>query len=445
MVAIRVADIYGRVGAFFVVAVREFHTLPLNLFSSKHSFLPFQNLKYFIHLKVLSQTKKGVNQMKYFEQYVSNTIAGSANHLYFTMGEGEIRTGRVFYKITCGGEYNYAILYSNIMDSTFGDGSISHQNLVCDSWMILGARVGICKSINQCKDVHQMTVADAGENKDADIIVSDFREMTFAGKRTKEVMPGEFFTTDPVKLSFEKDDYMCIEMTYSGKMIPYHEDSILPIYNKTENGWEFCKKMPMAGMVGCDRKVVKRIGYLGDSITQGVGTEYNKYAHWNALLTEQLGDDFAGWNLGIGYARANDTASDGAWMFKAKQNDIVVMCLGINDIGRGFPAEQIKKDLSSTLQTLKRAGIKVVLQSLPPYSGLNETQISKWKEVTAYIKNSLAKEADLFFDVAPHLYVSKDTPTESLYNPHPNAAGCKVWAEALYNEIKGFLEKETQL
>lgn len=377
--------------------------------------------------------------MKYFEQYVSNTIAGSANHLYFTMKDGETRTGRVFYKIACPGEYNYSILYSNIMDSTFSEGDVSHQNLVCDSWTICNARVGVCKAIGQDKDVTQMSMADADENKDADIIVSDFRNLTFSSKRAKEVMPGEFFATDPIKLSFEKGEYMCIEMTYAGKMIPYHENSILPIYNKTANGWEYCRKMPVAGMVGCDRKVIKRIGYLGDSITQGIGTEYNKYEHWNALLTDKIGDEFAGWNLGIGFARANDAASDGAWMFKVKQNDIVVMCLGINDIGRGFPVEQIKKDLDFVLETLKKADIKVVLQSLPPYSGLDEIQIMKWKQVTDFIKNDLAKKADLFFDVAPHLYVSENTPTESLYNEHPNAAGCKVWAEKLYEEMKDFL------
>lgn len=382
--------------------------------------------------------------MKYFEQYVSNTIAGSANHLFFTMKEGEIRTGRVFYKITVGGEYDYSILYSNIMDSTFNVGEISHQNLICDSWTIHSARVGVCKAISQDKDVMQMSMADAEEGKDADIIVSDFQDLTFSSKLCKEVMPGEFFTTDPIRLSFEKGDFMCIEMTYSGKMIPYHENSILPIYNKTANGWEYCREMPVAGMIGCNRKVVRKIGFLGDSITQGIGTEYNAYAHWNALLTDKIGEDFGCWNLGIGYARANDAASDSAWMYKVKHNDIVVMCLGINDIGRGFPVEQIEKDLTTVLHILKNAGIKVVLQSLPPYSGLSETEISKWKQVTAYIKEVLAPQADLFFDVAPHLYVSEETPTESLYNPHPNADGCKVWAEALYEEIKDFLNKESQ-
>lgn len=70
--------------------------------------------------------------MKYFEDFTSNTYAGSGNQLHFKMNENEIRTGRVFYKISVGGEYNYSILFSNIIDSTYADGSISHKNLICD-------------------------------------------------------------------------------------------------------------------------------------------------------------------------------------------------------------------------------------------------------------------------------------------------------------------------
>ena len=43
--------------------------------------------------------------MKYFDQFNSNTYAGSGNQLYFAMNENEMRTGRVFYKISAGGEY----------------------------------------------------------------------------------------------------------------------------------------------------------------------------------------------------------------------------------------------------------------------------------------------------------------------------------------------------
>jgi len=38
--------------------------------------------------------------------------------------------------------------------------------------------------------------------------VTDFKEVTFDGKSEKNVMPGEFFATDPIRLDFNKDEYL---------------------------------------------------------------------------------------------------------------------------------------------------------------------------------------------------------------------------------------------
>ncbi len=379
--------------------------------------------------------------MKYFEKYVSNTIAGTGNMHFFTLSDGEIMKCRSFYKITKGGEYNYSFLFTNIIDGTFSESEGSSSNMLCDSWTIHSLRTGKCKYIpSEKKLLPAMIMADADENPDADIIVTDFVDVTFGGKKEKEVMPGEFFATDPVKLNFQKDEYVCLEMECSGRMIPYHEASILPLFRKTKNGWEFNTKVPVAGMIGCDKEVSVKIGFLGDSITQGIGTMPNRYLHWTALITDMLGEKYGCWNMGLGYARANDTASNGAWMFKAKQNDIVVLCIGTNDIGRGFPLEQIKRDLARTMQLLKDAGIKVVLQSLPPYTDMKGMEIEKTILLNSYIRNVLAPKADLFFDIAPHLWESPETPTISKYNSHPNAEGCAVWAEELYKVLGGFVE-----
>ena len=74
---------------------------------------------------------------KYFEKYTSNTIAGSANQFFFvTDDDKQLHTGRLFYRITSGGEFNYSLLFSNIIDSTYMDGAISHKNLICDPYFI---------------------------------------------------------------------------------------------------------------------------------------------------------------------------------------------------------------------------------------------------------------------------------------------------------------------
>ncbi len=360
--------------------------------------------------------------MKYFEQFTSNTYAGSSNQLYFNMKEGEVRTGRIFYKISTGGEYNYSILFSNIIDSTYADGSLSHSNLICDEWKIHSLKIGRCRKFP--------------EDINSEINVTDFKEATFDGKKDKNVMPAEFFAADPIKLSFEKNDFLCLEITYSGKMIPYHEESLLPAYVLDNGKWKYSKYVPFATMIGCDRAVKARVAYMGDSITQGVGTEINSYLHWNARLSEKIGDNYAYWNLGIGFGRASDAASDGAWLYKARQNDIVFVCYGVNDILQGRTAEQIKNDLDTIVNNLKNAGKKVILQTVPPFD-YSEENTKKWNEVNDYIKTVLKDKVDVLFDnnsllgQAGALHMAK-------YEGHPVEEGCRVWADALYEEVKNF-------
>ncbi len=371
----------------------------------------------------------------FFETYSSNTCAGSGNQLIFTMAPGEVRTGRVLYKITHGGRYHYSILFSNIMDSTYNDGAVSHCNQICDSWKIHRARIGHCCGMDSSRDVTQMTMAD-GEG--ADITVGEFVELTFQGKPEITAQLGGFFSSDPVELEFCGGEYLCLELTFSGRAIPYHEESLLPVFVKTEAGWRYCREMPFAGMIGCDRRVAARIAYLGDSITQGIGTPLNSYAHWNVLLSQKLGPENGYWNLGIGYARAQDAASDGAWLYKAKKNDVVFVCCGANDVMQGIPPEQIQASLLQIVDELKKSGCKVILQTIPPYE-YQEQEIPVWEKVNTYIRKELAEKVDLLFDNGPVLCLDEAHPSMPKYGGHPNAQGCAVWAEALYQACKEIL------
>lgn len=360
--------------------------------------------------------------MKYFEKYTSNTCASSANQHYFTLEKGEVCTGRVFYKIFKGGEFGYSLMFSNILDSTYANGDISHKNLICNEWTIHSAKVGKCTYIPD--DI----------TKYGDISVLDFKNITFNGSTSKNVMPGEFFCSDELKLSFEKDEFLCLEMTFSGDMLPYHEESLLPIYRKTESGWEYNKKMPLPGMIGCDRPVKEQIGYWGDSITQGIGSTLNSYLHWNARLSDMVGEEYAYWNIGIGYGRANDAASGGAWMYKALKCDTLVVCFGVNDLCRWFSVEETKKDLTTIIDTLKANGKRVILQTIPPFD-YNEERKAKWIPLNDFIHGELKDKVDFLFDCVPVLG-KKDEPYMAIYGGHPNDEGGRVWANALYGEIK---------
>lgn len=361
--------------------------------------------------------------MKWFETYCSNTLGAGGNQLIFST-EGKEMTGRIYYKIFAGGTYNYSLLFSNIMDSTYKFGEESHCNKICDEWELLEAKVGICKKTSS-------EVAGTVEN---------FAPLSFGGQASKAVMPGEFFTSDPVELSAEKGDYLCFEVRYKGNMIPYHWESILPVFTRQGDAFVPDKRVPFPGMIGCDRKVAKRIGYLGDSITQGVGTPPNAYTHWNALVSEAIGDAYSYWNLGLGYGKGQDAASDGAWLYKAKQCDAVVVAYGSNDVGRGRSVEGMKQDFAAIIRKLKAAGVKVFLISVPPFDWQND-YLQRWNAINEYLTNELSKEADGFFHVAPLLVDYTQWEGKSKYGTHPNEEGCRIWADAMLPLFHAFLQK----
>jgi lysophospholipase L1-like esterase len=191
----------------------------------------------------------------------------------------------------------------------------------------------------------------------------------------------------------------------------------------------------MPSMIGCDRAVEKRIAYAGDSITQGIGVEKNSYEFWSSRVSSALGEKYAYWNLGIGFGRANDLASDGAWLHKVKQNDIAIVCYGVNDIGQGMSDEQIKSDLSTIVEKLNEAGCEVILQTIPPFD-YNEEITMRWLGLNEYIKTELSKKVLFVFDDVPYLSLSESEPQRAKYGGHPNEQGSAVWASALIKEMR---------
>ena len=362
--------------------------------------------------------------MDFFKKFVSNSLAGTSNQSYFLNDDPEkINTGRMFYKVFAGGKYSYSFLFSNIIDGSMGNASYSHNNLVCDEWSITALKLYVLESCNGQFDNCEKAYT-----------------LHFNSCDAKTVMPGEFFATDPVLLDCNKGDYICLEISFKGKMIPCHPERLIPTYLLCDGRWEPSANLPVAGMVGCDRKVKCTVGYFGDSITQGIGPAANSYEHWSAVLSEKLGADYAFWNLGIGCGRATDAASDGSWLFKAKQTDVVVVCFGVNDIASGSSEKQTEDALLNTVLTLKRLNKKVLLQTVPPFT-YGEQRTIIWKNINNFIKNTLSQYADAVFDVVPVLLADEEHDTTSVYGDHPNAEGCKLWAQALYPVLKDILNQ----
>lgn len=386
--------------------------------------------------------------MKYFDTYVSNTVAAGGSQTVF-YPEDRPFTGRIFYRITCGGRFNYSLLFSNTVDSTFADGSVSRKNLVIDSWQILGARLGVCRELDfsaMCAETKEpsVTMGESPEDRPDHVAVSGFLPVTFGGRTEKEVAPGEFFSSDPVELNLESGEYLCFELTFRGKMLPFHAESIIPAFVKDGDRWQYSRLIPFPAMVGVDRKVSKKVAFIGDSITQGCGTPVNAYSHWNAVLSAMLPKENAYWNLGYGYARASDAASNGAWLFKAKQNDFVIVCFGVNDIFHEFAADgpnsarNIKRSLTEIVDQLHSANVRVLVQTVPPFD-YPEPLADIWREVNTFIRTELSQKAEAVFDDVPVLSAGgPDCPTAA-WGGHPNEEGCRVWAEALFPVAEKFL------
>lgn len=355
--------------------------------------------------------------MEFFEEFVSNTTAGTSNQSFFTGGDG---VGRVFYRLLWGGEFPYSLLFSNTVDSTFGDGSKSRANQTCEPWTL---------SVSCC-------ICEGAE--DPAIESGDWIELTFAGEREKTAAPGELFFTDAFVLNAREGDYLCVQIEFRGSRIPCHPEINIPSYVKEGERFVPSAEMPVPSMIGCKREVEARIGFFGDSITQGLGTQIDSYGHWCHKVAQALGTKYACWNLGIGCGRASDAATGGAWLYKALQNDCVVLCFGINDILQGDGA-QLHRNLETIVSTLKNRGKKVILQSIPPFDFAKQPAYDLWEEKNRYIRQVLAPKCDALLDVSAFLSVGGAGQTTK-YGGHPNEEGCSVWAEHLIPVLRSVLE-----
>ncbi|MBE6663769.1 MAG: hypothetical protein E7602_04630 [Ruminococcaceae bacterium] len=352
----------------------------------------------------------------YFDNYVSNSLAPSSNQSYFCDESKCI--SRSFYKVHVGGKFEYSFLFSNTIYSTYADGSYSQANLKCDKWEIFSLKALVVDSKTR----------DFSSPK----IIREY-QLTFDGKISKEVeIDGEIFT-DGIVINAEKGEYICLEMEFFGDgKIPYFEEILIPAYRYIDGKWQENRKSPLANMIGVRRNVDKKIGFLGDSITEGLGTPINAYKGWSQQIGEKSSENNSYWNLGIGFGRADDIATDGIWLDRAKNLDIVTLCIGVNDICQGFSSSKIKDNIEKIVKILNNNGVRVILFTVPPFD-YDEERTKRWKEVNEFITNKLSKKAEIFDTIS---IWGKESPYENMarYGGHPNVEGCEVLANEFVNK-----------
>lgn len=207
--------------------------------------------------------------------------------------------------------------------------------------------------------------------------------VTFSGERSRCVEPGEQFWSDEALLELPEGHMLAFTWTLktadAGKSFPYNVEGMLVsgydapghlAAQESAAGFSVSDKLQvLPSFLGYKKDVTRKLVFLGDSITQGVRTAKNQYTYWAARIAEGLGTQFGLWNIGSGWGRAYDVATDGPWLHKAQQGDEVLIVLGVNDLDIGQrSADELLGDLAHIISSIKEAQPEaaIILSTVPP-------------------------------------------------------------------------------
>lgn len=356
-----------------------------------------------------------------FKKYRSNTVAASGNQNLLVFDEKTQITGKMFFKVKKYGKFNYRLFFSNITDSTFADGILSKCNMSGDEYYIKEAYIG------------SVVGFDPYQTSESRI------QLTFNGQKQKKVEKWETYWSDEVEINVEEGHILCFEWTVEGTKFPNAPEKVTSAYIKKEDGTYFeSPDCPHPSLIGCDYHFEKNIAFIGDSITMGCGTTKNAYRNWVSFISDSLGEDFSVWNLGLGYARAYDAATDKVWLEKAKQYDFVSVCMGVNDLLRERTAEDVKNDLTTIVESLRKANVKIGIFTVPCFDWEGEIQ-GYWDDVNDYIRNVLSEKCEYVFDMATYTSRGGNERYKSRYGGHPNDLGCEIVAKKFIEEMEDIL------
>ena len=353
-----------------------------------------------------------------FDKYFSNVSVGTGNNFILEFSKPRSVKARVFFKPEVTGRYNYRFFFQNTVNCTFSEGEVAYVNKSGGNWKINFATVGTASIASR------------------DVEVDDPTPVTFDGNIQKCVSPDETFWSDEVNINIPDGKYLVWEWEVEGNSIPCTPDSIVPTFVSCEEKIPGAN-CPMPNFIGCDKQVKKRVAFAGDSITQGCGTGIDKYDMWVAQITEMLKNDYSVWNLGLGCCRCSDAATMGSLFYKVKQNDVVILTYGVNDLFHGkfgddrhATAGELLANIEKIVKELRAQNTEVILSTIPPFI-YDESGEAEWRCANMAIP-TLAKmygcrvfDFEASLDGSP-LPLGND---HSKYGPHPNAEGGKAAAE----------------
>ena len=183
-----------------------------------------------------------------------------------------------------------------------------------------------------------------------------------------------------------------------------------------------------------------KIVAFGDSLTAGLGlTAAESYP---SILQKKLDADGYRYEV-INAGVSGDTSAGGLRRIDwALEGDVhfVILELGANDILRGLPIAEMKKNLGEIIERAKRRGAGVLLAGMyaPTNAGMDYQ-----REIHEAFQ-SLAREHEV--TLIP-FFLDRVAGIESLNQSdgvHPNAEGSRIVAETVYQALRPLLEREKQ-
>ncbi len=362
-----------------------------------------------------------------FHRYVSNTPVGTGTNFILETGAPHPIRARAFLRPEVCGTFRWRLFWVNSVNSTFADGAVAFRNKSGGSWEIRSVRMAVC-------------TGEAGTDE-----LTDFVPVTFDGSRTRSVSPDERFWSDEFVFTVPEGARIVYDCELYGDGVPCTPDSRVTAFLDEGDGYktEDSCRCPLPALFGCDRPVKKTVAFLGDSITQGCGTGRDQYESWCARIAAMLAPDYAVWNLGLGWGRAADALTDESWLYKAKQADIVVLTLGVNDLlhgayheGHPSTAGEVVAALDALIVRLQSAGCTVILSTLPPFSFSPEGE-KEWRAVELAIRPLAALHGCRVYDIESSLDATLTLGNVFPFGAHPDGRGGEAAAEAFRRTFLG--------
>ena len=199
-------------------------------------------------------------------------------------------------------------------------------------------------------------------------------------------------------------------------------------------------KPPAPAAPAAPAKSVAKIVAFGDSLTAGYGLPLSD--SYPAQLQKKLEADGYAYEV-VNAGVSGDTTAGGLQRIDwALEGDVkvVVLELGANDILRGLPVTEMKKNLSGIISRARARGARVLLAGMEAPTNTGPEYRREVHE--AFL--DLARTPDVAFIPFFLDRVAGVAPLNQSDGIHPNAEGTRIVAETVYRALRPMLEKERQ-